>query len=154
MSLGICSSCDRKNHDLDFSILLGYQTTNPQLSLQKNKREHWSLPEGMSRVRDHLDLQMALLYPASRSLSATNRSAQPRQPPPAARPEQEQTARICLTASSVSARIRVSAELVLASASYMPATTYAFVTARCMMGRNAAENEEINSSDIIKKSKP
>jgi hypothetical protein len=84
------------------------------------------LPEGMSRVRDHLDLQMALLYPASRSRSATKRSAQPpRHPPPPARPEQEQTppaaARICVTASSVSARIRLSAEVVLASASYVHA---------------------------------
>lgn len=79
-----------------------------------------------------MDLQTALLYPASRSRSATNRSAQPRQPAPAAadtRPAQEHTppgvARICLTASSVSSWIRLTAELVLASASYTSASTHA-----------------------------
>jgi len=77
---------------------------------------------------------MALLYPASRRRSATNRSAQPRQAPPApaaARLAQEQTppgvARICLTASSASAWIRLSAELLLASASYTSASINARV---------------------------
>ena len=84
-------------------------------------------------MRHHLVLQMALLYPASRRRSATNRSAQPRQAPApaAARLAQEQTppgvARISLTASSASAWIRLSAELLLASASYTSASINARV---------------------------
>jgi hypothetical protein len=103
-----------------------------------------------------LDLQMALSYPASRSRSATNRSAQARQPPApaaAARVAQEQTppgvARICLTASSVSALIRLSAELVLANASYTSASTHAFVTTRHYGAhdRDAARTHKINWLD-------
>jgi hypothetical protein len=76
----------------------------------------------MSGERVHLDVQSALLYPASRSRSATRRSMQRRQSPPAAgRPVQEQAApaaaRMLLTAASVSARILLSAGLLLARAS-------------------------------------
>lgn len=75
----------------------------------------------MSVERVHLDLQSALLYPASRSRSATWRSMHRRQSPAAGRPVQEQfapaAARMLLTASSVSARILLSAGLLLARAS-------------------------------------
>lgn len=74
----------------------------------------------MSGERVHLDLQMALLYPVSRSRSSTCRSVQLRQSPAAARLAQEQTApaaRIFLIASSVSSRILLSTWLVLAKAS-------------------------------------
>jgi len=78
----------------------------------------------MSGERVHLDVQSALLYPASRSRSATRRSMQRRQSPAAAgRPVQEQeqaapaAARMLLTAASVSARILLSAALLLARAS-------------------------------------
>ena len=81
----------------------------------------------MSGERVHLDVQSALLYPASRSRSATRRSMQRRQSPAAAgRPVQEQeqeqaappaAARMLSTAASVSARILLSAALLLARAS-------------------------------------
>jgi hypothetical protein len=70
----------------------------------------------MSRDRVHLDLQIALLYPASRSCSATRRNMQLRQSPAAARLAQEQTARVFSMASSATARILLSAVLVLARA--------------------------------------
>lgn len=80
----------------------------------------------MSGERVHLDVQSALLYPASRSRSATRRSMQRRQSPPAAGlPVQEHdapaaaaaAARMLLTAASVSARILLSAVLVFDRAS-------------------------------------
>uniref|UniRef100_A0A0E0DU04 Uncharacterized protein n=1 Tax=Oryza meridionalis TaxID=40149 RepID=A0A0E0DU04_9ORYZ len=95
---------------------------------QRSRSARPTNASGISGDRGHLDLQIALLYPASRSHSARNRSVHLRQPPPpaaAARLAQEQApaaaARICLMASSASAWILLSAELILASASYTSA---------------------------------